>query len=156
MANAMGVPAQKPRKSTVLDAALKRLERALGPAPRKEPPPAPPRANAAPRRPVLTLEPPAPPGDPRALAGLLADDLAAKLDEICYVWTVIREIEPFGRPPAAPLRRRAAELALATAGGAIDLPIEPLVRAACGFLDEHGMDEAYVRKLAKWYSAGGR
>jgi hypothetical protein len=145
-------------RSYVLDAAFRRLARTYGAekavpaarAPSREPAPRP-----GARRPVVTLDPPAVAaarrGDPAALATLLADDLAAKLDELVYVWNVLRELEPFAEADAIPLRRRAAELALVRAGGALDLPIEDLLRAAKSFMDRHGMDERYVRTLCAWY-----
>jgi hypothetical protein len=143
------VPGRPLARSFVLAAAEKRLARAFG-APAEAPArPAPARA----AEPVLALDPPRTRqrSDPGALAAQLAGDLAQKLDELVYVWSVIRELEPFAAPGETELRRRAAELALVAAGGALDVPIEPLLRAARGFLDAHGMDEGYIRKLCEWY-----
>lgn len=139
-----GKPRERP---VVLAAALRRLERAFGaPAPAAGAA----AAGGAAGRPVFTLHAPGA-RDPAALARLLADDLAAKLDELLYVWSVIRELEPFAAEQEPSLRRRAAELALVDAGSAVELPIEPLLHVARGFLDAHGMDEGYIRKLCEWY-----
>jgi hypothetical protein len=142
-------------RSAVLEAAFRRLERSSAGsgerAPAADPARAQPERLRAPARPVLTLDPPLPPRDPRALATILADDFAAKLDELCHVWSVIRELEFFVGRGEPSLRRRASELALVTSGGGLDLPIEALLRVARGFMDERGMDEQYVRKLCEWY-----
>lgn len=146
-------------RSAVLEAAFRRLERAGVPPLAPDLRPAAPRAPGRPREaPVLTLDaaPAArvrPRLDPAALAMLLAEDAARKMDELVYLWRVIRELEPFASPSEPPLARRAAELALVEAGGALELPIEALLRATRSFLDAHGMDEAYVRTLCAWYLA---
>jgi transglutaminase-like putative cysteine protease len=144
---------------SVLDAALRRAARDLPPlapsgvegrsvacnvAP-PPPPPAPPR-----RQPVFTLEPARAPADPRALASLLADDVASKLDQLCYLWNVVNDLEPFAAAGEPSLRRRAAELFL-VAGGSAEIPLEGPLRAAASFLAKHGMREEYVEKLCGWY-----
>ncbi len=151
-------PAVSP-PSDVLAAAFRRLRRHAPPPARPAPAPeARPRSGA----PVFTLEPPRParpprpPADPRALAALLADDTAARLDELCYLWAVIRELEPFERPGEPHLRRRAAELLLVAAGGSFELPIEGPLRAVRAFLAAHGMAEAYVERLCDWYLSSKR
>jgi hypothetical protein len=156
------MPRAAPTDSTaIIEAALRRLQRAHGiePLPRVPrsklgaPAPVPAKAAPGPRKPVVTLEAPGRRGDPRALAALLADDVAAKLDQLCYVWNVISELEPFVQAGEPSLRRRAAELLLVAAGGSADLPIEGPLRAVRSFLAAHGMSEEYIDHLADWYLA---
>jgi hypothetical protein len=88
------------------------------------------------------------------MAALLADDLASKLDQLCYVWNVIQELEPFAAAGEPSLRRRAAELFLVAAGGEAAIPLEGPLRAVRSFLAAHGMHEQYVETLCDWYLAG--
>jgi hypothetical protein len=120
----------------------------VDPAPDGSPPPP---SRPAAQSPVVTLDAPRAPADPRALASLLAEDAEAKLDQLCYVWNVISELEPFAAPGEPSLRRRAAELFVVAGGGAPDVPIEGPLRAARSFLDAHGMSEAYIDRLCEWY-----
>jgi hypothetical protein len=150
---------RKASPSPVIDAALRRLAReGRAPASPKTPPAQAQRALAAARRsvPVLTLEPPRAPADPRALAALLAEDAARRLDQLCYLWEVVQELEPFARPGEGSLRRRAAELLLAAAGGDFEVPLEGPLRAVRSFLRAHGMHEEYVESLCAWYLDGER
>ena len=112
------------------------------------------------RQAVFTLEPPRRPfrpaqPDSAALARRLADDFVAKLDELCYVWETIRELEALAPAGECSLRQRAAELTLVAAGGPVELPIDGLLRAAHSFLVRHGMDERYIGLLYDWYCRGG-
>jgi len=131
---------------THLRAPASTAERAFGRPPLR---PAAPRT--AERRPVVTLEAPRRPVDARALATLLADDTANKLDQLCYVWSVIQELEPFAGAGEVSLRRRAAELLIVASKGDAEIPLAGPLRAVRSFLSTHGMQEEYVESLCSWY-----
>lgn len=133
-------------RSPVLAAAQRRLAREG-----RSPAPIPQRVRAPERRPVVTLEAPRRPVDARALATLLADDTANKLDQLCYVWSVIQELEPFAGAGEVSLRRRAAELLIVASKGDAEIPLAGPLRAVRSFLSTHGMQEEYVESLCSWY-----
>jgi hypothetical protein len=81
----------------------------------------------------------------------LVEQLATRLDELCYVWESIRELDRVRLPGELTLRARAAELMLTAAGGEVHLPMGGLLSAARAFLRERGTHEAIIERLHAWY-----
>ncbi len=110
-----------------------------------------PRMRSAPARPAAAAPPPL---DWEVAAARLVEDVAAKLDEICFVWEVIRELEPFVARGEPSLRAEAAAAYVLGAAGSPELRIEALLEPLIRFLDRKGMDERHVRFLHAWYRQG--
>ncbi|GIW73307.1 MAG: hypothetical protein KatS3mg102_2849 [Planctomycetota bacterium] len=84
-----------------------------------------------------------------------AAQLATRLDELCYVWDAVRELDRVRLPGEPAPRLRAAELMLLAAGGRVHLPLGGLLAAATEMLARRGQRDLLIERLHAWYRSGG-